>query len=466
MRLTVFHVGDGDCLLLTAQATDGNDDKPHHILVDGGRKTPFRDNAGEFLGKLRERGEELAVVCVSHIDDDHISGILGMIEDEVAWRVFDLKQKIFEEEGGREPEKPDPPRPPVIREIWHNALFELVGDELEVEVHGALATSARVLAGSELEVHQELASQLDNLATGERSALELSRRISSHQLNIPRNRPPGHLMQRGGPADQVQIGPLNLRLLGPSEDDIEKLRKRWARWIRKNKKALGKLRRELSEDERDFGSGAADIVLETHSEGELGQGASGVSEPNLASLMFLVEEPRAEGEPPKTVLLTGDGVSDEILEGLEFHGKLDDDQRIHVDVLKVQHHGALANITRDFVQQVSADHYLFCGNGAHHNPELVAITEMAYARLKGIDGGNPVGPDRPFKFWFTSSPETPKLSDKRKEHMGKVRELLERLETTDAKIQQAKRAEDGAEGIPERRFSFEMLRKGLFEFEI
>ena len=106
MKLTVFHVGDGDCLLLSAQGAEGNEGKPHHILVDGGRKTPFRDNAGEFLSQLRKRGEELEVVCVSHIDDDHISGILGMIEDEVAWRVFDLKLKVFEEEGGRRPRKP------------------------------------------------------------------------------------------------------------------------------------------------------------------------------------------------------------------------------------------------------------------------------------------------------------------------------------------------------------------------
>jgi hypothetical protein len=272
--------------------------------------------------------------------------------------------------------------------------------------------------------------------------------------------------------EPVEIGDLTLRLLGPSQEDIDRLRKVWKAWIVNNKKALQKLRRELSADERDFGSGAAEIVLDSHRGGELGQGASSVTEPNLASLMLLVEEPRSDDEPRskdepnKTVLLTGDGVSDEILKGLDFHGKLDAEGRIHVDVLKVQHHGALANITRDFVRRVSADHYIFCGNGAHHNPELTAITEMAYARLKGIDGGDPVGPDRPFKFWLTSSPETPKLSPARQKHMGKVRDLLESIASKDAKIQQGKQEQGGEDPVPDRRFSYEMLESGRFELEL
>ena len=86
------------------------------------------------------------------------------------------------------------------------------------------------------------------------------------------------------------------------------------------------------------------------------------------------------------MLLTGDGVSQEILDGLARHGKLDANGRIHVNVLKVQHHGALANVEADFVKRVTADHYVFCGNGAHHNPEIEVVEAFAKARLTGIDG--------------------------------------------------------------------------------
>ena len=146
-------------------------------------------------------------------------------------------------------------------------------------------------------------------------------------------------------------------------------------------------------------------------------GLSGVTEANLASLMLLVEEDAG------TVLLTGDGVSQEILDGLARHGKLDGDGRLHVNVLKVQHHGALANVEADFVKRVTADHYVFCGNGAHHNPEIEVVEAFAKARLTGIDSDGPVGPAAPFKFWFTSGPTTPDstASQSRRAHMKAVK---------------------------------------------
>ena len=78
MKLRVFHASDGDCLLLSS-----SDAKPRRILIDGGRKSSFEDHTRAVLGQLREAGGKLHVVCVSHIDDDHISGVLKLVEDEV-----------------------------------------------------------------------------------------------------------------------------------------------------------------------------------------------------------------------------------------------------------------------------------------------------------------------------------------------------------------------------------------------
>ena len=125
MKLHAFHAGDGDCLLLSSSDDSGAE---HHMLVDGGRSGDFQDNARDFVYAL----PRLDVVCVSHIDEDHIAGVLRLMEDEVAWRVFDFAKATFEAGDGPEPDEPDFPRPPAIGEIWHNALFELVGEELEV----------------------------------------------------------------------------------------------------------------------------------------------------------------------------------------------------------------------------------------------------------------------------------------------------------------------------------------------
>jgi beta-lactamase superfamily II metal-dependent hydrolase len=416
MKLTAFHAGDGDCLLL---ASGGR--SPRRILVDGGRKGTYDTNTRAFLGTLRADRKKLDLVCVSHIDDDHITGILRLVEDEVAWRAFEFARAL--DENQREPAAP---RPPEVREVWHNGLFELVGEELGEIVENVAATVATVLAGSPRAELRELAGELDDIVTGERSSMELSRRLSPEQLRIPLNRPAdGGLLQRGNAAaaaaEQIAFGALRVFLLGPSTEDIARLRAGWRKWIDANQAALQNLHRRMLEEEERLGTLSPWIVANPMLDAALGQGLSGVTPANLASLMLLVEE------GAKTVLLTGDGVSSAILDGLAHHGKLDAEGRIHVNVLKVQHHGAKANVTQAFVERVTADHYVFCGNGAHHNPELEVVEAFATARLQGFGGGGRLGPARRFKFWFTSGPESPGLTDDRKQHMQEVKALVERL---------------------------------------
>jgi hypothetical protein len=418
MKLTVFHAADGDCLLLSSR-----DDPPRRMLVDGGRKGSYEQNTRALIGELRQAGEAIDVVCVSHIDDDHISGILRLVEDEVEWRAFAFLQSLDPPRG----QAPRAARPAAIGEVWHNGLFRLVGEDLGPVVEGVLESVAMVLAGSPDQRVRELASELDNLATGERSSMELSRRLSHEQLGIPLNPPAGGGLMRRGTADrpaageEVALGDLRIFVLGPSEDDIERLRQTWQKWIDNNQSALEQLQARMLADEERLGMLSPRIVANPMLDAALGEGLGSVTAANLASLMLLVEE------GPHAILFTGDGVSSEILSGLERHGKLDAGGRIHVNVLKVQHHGAHANVEAEFVKRVTADHYVFCGNGAHDNPEEEVVEAFAKARLEGIDGSGPVGPPAPFAFWFTSRATTPGLTPSRRQHMKKIEDAVNAL---------------------------------------
>ena len=279
--------------------------------------------------------------------------------------------------------------------------------------------------------------------------MELSRRLSTEQLGIPLNSPTnGLLLKRGNgapTANELQaLGGLNIRLLGPSDDDITRLRASWRRWIDENQTALRELQQEMLDDEARLGTLSPRIVANPMLDNALGEGLSQVTPANLASLMLLVEE------GTQTALLTGDGVSQEILDGLAHHGKLDPNGRIHVNVLKVQHHAAKANVTEEFVRSVTADHYVFCGNGAHHNPELEVVEAFAKARLEGFDGSGPLGPSTKFKFWFTSSPTTPDLTAPRQQHMQDVVDLVAQLR----------------QGHTSRMFAPKFLRQGRFEIQL
>ena len=419
MKLTAFQAADGDCCLI-----ESRDSPPRRLLVDGGRTASYEANTRDTLGAIRDDGGKLDVICVSHIDDDHISGIVRLIEDEVAWRQFEFLKAT---KPSTKP--PSIARPPKIGEVWHNGLFRLVGDETGHAVEPVLGTVAAILAGSPVDKHRTLAAQLDDVITGEMSSMELTRRLSPQQLGIPLNpRSNGRLVKRSAsgptkPFEDVALGSLRIFLLGPSQDDIDKLREKWQEFLDESKAELAKLHQQMLREEERLGALSPRIVANPMLDEALGEGLSSVTEANLASLMLLVEE------GTKKVLMTGDGVSSEIIEGLKRHKKLDASGRMHVDVLKVQHHGAKANVDDQFVRTVTADNYVFCGNGAQTNPELEVVEAFATARLKGFDGGSPIGPNRPFKFWFTSGPATPdKTKTKaRQKHMKAVKALVTKL---------------------------------------
>lgn len=53
----------------------------HYILIDGGYVDTYENYLLPTLKEIAARGGELDVVVVTHIDGDHISGIIRMMED-------------------------------------------------------------------------------------------------------------------------------------------------------------------------------------------------------------------------------------------------------------------------------------------------------------------------------------------------------------------------------------------------
>jgi hypothetical protein len=77
----------------------------------------------------------------------------------------------------------------------------------------------------------------------------------------------------------------------------------------------------------------------------------------------------------------------------------------HVNVLKVQHHGSENNMDAAFARRISADHYVFCGNGEHENPDLGVIDTVFQSRVGGPTrrAKAPEARDRAFTMWFSST---------------------------------------------------------------
>jgi len=417
MNLTVFPSNKGDCLLVSGE--DGG-----RMLVDGGMTGSYRDFVAPALAELHERGEQLDVVCVSHIDEDHIAGVLRLMDDLLAWRVFDYQSRP--ETDNPNPKKPKSPRPPEVKAVWHNGFDRQLGKNAG-RIEQMLSASATILSGTDEERIRLMVLEQRAIVTGVAQAVTLSNRIGADQLDIPINpEVDGKLMAVDTRRGVIRLGGLRMTVIGPSKARLEQLRKEWNDWLRENRETLGRIEEEAKEDRLPPAAGslatAAPLIAPLLAQAQALAASSTVTVPNLASLMLLVEE----GE--RRLLLTGDGIAEDILAGLKRCRKLDVDGRIHVDVLKVQHHGATANITQAFCEKVTADHYVFCGNGAHHNPERAVVELIVTNRLAAPPGSGPAA-DRPFKLWFNSS-ESFAETESRRHHMKEIEADVRRLAAT------------------------------------
>ncbi|MEJ2709010.1 MAG: MBL fold metallo-hydrolase [Anaerolineales bacterium] len=413
MKLTVFQADKGDCLLITGQ--DGK-----HILADGGMKGSYQDYVRPAMGGLSAAGEEIDLVYLSHIDRDHIGGVLQLMDDAVDWRVYDYQTSL----GNSSFRKPKFLRPPHMKTIWHNNFKDQVQDnsgaiETQLAANSRLLNMNTLLTGEKKMALAEMAENYSQLTYSVKDGLELSQRVGKNQLGIPVNPQfNGGLIYADEAPPSISIGGMDLYVIGPFKEDLEKLRQEWNDWLKANQDIVAEVRAEAKQDAEDLpmmdeGQWVLSSMLTLAA--KLGD-RDKVTTPNLASVMLLVEE------TGKTVLMTGDGHWEDILKGLDRQHRFDSQDRLHVDVLKVQHHGSEHNIHEDFCKRVTADHYIFCGNGAHENPNLDVLQMMIDTRLS-LPANHPQA-GKKFKFWFNSSVNYAGTEDREK-HMQAVKDLVD-----------------------------------------
>ena len=416
MQVKIFESQDGDCLLL--ESKDGR-----RILCDGGRTASMRSIVRDELAKLRKARKRLDIVYVSHVDNDHITGVLALLEDELEWRVHEHRL-----ENDIKKARPKGPRPPEIGTVWHNAFRDQINKKNADEIESLLAAAVPTLNGTGVRQLEQAAADLGDLATAVQEALKVSNLVSPGLLNIPVNRLPGvdrkqKLLMLRQNQEAFRLGSFKITIIGPGKKELKDLHDGWSNWLRENDETVKKIRAQMKKRIDEFSSSVLN--------GELFdlRGWNGippyknVTTPNIASLMLMVEE------GGKHVLLTGDSQQDYVIKGLEETGFLQEEKGVHLDVLKVQHHGSEHNVDDKFCRRVSADHYIFCGNGKSGNPEPNVI-DIVYDSRLGPAAKRTLAPEaegKKFTFWFSTTSRTTKPGSKERNAFTKLEKRLEQL---------------------------------------
>lgn len=329
--LEALDAGKGDCLILT-WGKDGT--AIRHIIIDGGPAGVWGRSLAPRLAQLRAshalpKAEPLPIemVMLSHIDDDHINGILDML-------------------GAMEDAQPATPF--RIATLWHNSFDDILRNGPSELKSSLAALSAGVASGrvgpsafGAAEQGRHSAAVLASVGQGrELRAKALGLRIL---INAGFR---GLVMSQNQRVTVPLAGDLQLHVLAPSLKRLSALHGEWEKSLAKSPTA-------------------AQVAAFADS-----------SIANLSSIVVLAEF------GGKTMLLTGDARGDDILAGLASAGFITSARKgtAHFDILKMPHHGSNRNMTLDFLRRITADHYIISANGEHGNPDPDTLEWIAKAR--------------------------------------------------------------------------------------
>jgi beta-lactamase superfamily II metal-dependent hydrolase len=361
LTLEALKAKEGDCLLLHW----GTVASPRLAVIDGGPGRTYEESLRPRLDEIRlnRNLQQLRVdlAMVSHVDGDHVVGVKKLFR-ALRREVDDLV--------------PVASRELEVRRLWHNTFNDVLGDAIDA-YYNKLTASVQASVGGrpnpkvvdELEAHLEAGPKLSK-AQSASEALALGSILAGHAdgralrddqkflfqanqtlvLNTPFKSSAGKptLITSAGTAP-TKIDGLEFHVVGPLEDEVEALQKHFDAFIKK--KGL-----------------TAEAFL------------AAFSDPSITNLSSIVSLVSLGG---KTILLTGDARGDKILAGLEAEGLLAAGAVLHVDVLKVPHHGSDNNVAPEFFERIVADDYVFSGDGKHGNPERETFEMLATARGKG-----------------------------------------------------------------------------------
>jgi len=336
LRLEVLPAGPGDCLWLEY----GEPGQARILLIDGGLKNTFEQldrRIGEAIEARRTSTLHIDLLVVTHIDNDHINGVLKLLEETE--------------------------HPICFGDIWFNGNSQLLNlpppapEEARKDMLGGQVSLPR--------------PDLLGLQEGDR----LSKLLATRKL-------PWNVAFGGGAAmitaseelpTRKLEGDLKLTLLGPTLGKLYQLAEKWKPVLDEYERVE---RTGPLPERRDL-LGPSDTWPPTWRETT----SSDESVANGSSIALLAEF----GE--HSLLLSGDAHAKDLAEAV---AKLRAERNMRrnplpVTTFKLPHHGSIQNMSKDLLAQIQCGRYVIStdGSGRPKHPDhqtLLSILKYSAAR--------------------------------------------------------------------------------------
>jgi beta-lactamase superfamily II metal-dependent hydrolase len=362
INIEMFPARDGDCFLVNY----GNNSE-NHILIDGGRKETYENFLKKRLKEINSKGEEINLLIVTHIDSDHIEGIIELLKENEGFN----SSKIVK-----------------INEIWHNGFCNIVNNKNK---------KAKITDYEEGALEEIIAANSNNYCdiSNEEAEISYKQGNSLYELIIDGNYRWNETFERKAInfdlKKEVIIDELKIKILSPNSKKLESLNKKW-------KDKLDEYRDGFNISNEKIMNNAFELYMKNYSpiisdeEDEIAfcdyskksflellsmKHKNDTSVTNGASISFIIEYGNQK------VLFLGDchiGIVKKRIENLIQT----ENYNTFFDVIKLSHHGSINNISKDLLKLIDGYKYLISTDGSKHGHPDLPVFSWIVGRDKKI----------------------------------------------------------------------------------
>lgn len=312
LQLTMLPAKEGDCLMVAY----GDEADTKYILIDAGRSWTYKHALKHYLAG--NAITELELLVITHVDRDHIDGVLELIRDP------DLNLDV--------------------KNVWFNTWDHLNGQKIE-----------------------STAAEHDLEDFGAKMGEELSAEIVAKGWRWNRPFDGGAvILDSENTGNLIRLGDVTLTLLSPDRVKLLALIPDWRKECQKAGITPGYTVEDYvatDDDLEEFGAIDIDqLADEAFSHDN--------SDANGSSIAFILEYKK------KKLLLSGDAHPNLLVSRIEQLGASKSAPMV-LDAFKLPHHGSKYNISKELLDIITCDHYLVSTNGNYFkHPDRVAMARL------------------------------------------------------------------------------------------
>ena len=309
INIELIQAAQGDCIWIEYGT---NADSLHRILIDGGTSATYK-HLKKRIQNLAPDKRHFDLLAITHIDADHIAGILKLIEDDDLGISFE--------------------------DIWFNG-YQHLG---KTRIRG-------VAQGERLSDYLDKPNIPWNKAfSGKAICVNKRKKLSPVEL----------------------LGGMKLTLFSPTKKALADLKPRW----RKEAQKAGLFPDQRIDNKEDIDTrpiesrSLAPVVLPDIDSLADTPFESDTSLTNGSSIAFLAEY---DG---KKMLFSGDAYATILLQSIKRY--LPGCEPLYLDLFKIPHHGSDGNISKKLLERIRCRTYLISANGAYHkHPDEIAVARI------------------------------------------------------------------------------------------